>query len=151
MEFIGAPVTWRTQLYSLAETLHATPPLTPHLDSYTRALLLSQDRRPLFMTPWSNRKKESPRGYLRPATTLAWPGWKHKEISRKVDWHNSKEAGSRKVVYYCTTVLFFWFREYSYWIGYDLHRKRCVCVCGGGGGGGVAAPLPHQISQLIAI
>ncbi len=29
----------------------ATPPLPPHLGSYTRALLVSQDRRPLFVTP----------------------------------------------------------------------------------------------------
>jgi hypothetical protein len=40
-----------TQLYrySLAET--ATPPLPPHLGSYTRALLVSQDRPHLFVTP----------------------------------------------------------------------------------------------------
>jgi hypothetical protein len=35
------------QLYSLAET----PPPPPHLGSYTRALLVSQDRRHLFVTP----------------------------------------------------------------------------------------------------
>jgi hypothetical protein len=39
------------QLYSLAETPQPQP-LPPHLVSYTRALLVSQDRRHLFMTPW---------------------------------------------------------------------------------------------------
>ncbi len=33
----------------------ATPPLPPHLGSYTRALLASQDRRHLFVTPCLNR------------------------------------------------------------------------------------------------
>ncbi len=46
----GLLVTWCTQLYSLAETPQPPPP--PHLDSSTRALLVSQDRRHLFMTPW---------------------------------------------------------------------------------------------------
>jgi hypothetical protein len=45
--FIWAPCA---QLYSLAEN-PATPP-PPHLGSYTRALLVSQDRRHLFVTPW---------------------------------------------------------------------------------------------------
>ncbi len=31
------------------------PPLPPHLGSYTRALLVSQDRRHLFVTPLTNR------------------------------------------------------------------------------------------------
>ncbi len=39
MEFIGAPCA---QLYSLAET--PQPPPSPALGSYTRALLVSQDR-----------------------------------------------------------------------------------------------------------
>ncbi len=39
-----------------------------------------------------------------PGTTLAWPGWKQNKISVKVEWHDSKEAGSVKVVYYCTAV-----------------------------------------------
>ncbi len=30
----------------------ATPPISPHLDSYARALLVSKDRRHLFVTPW---------------------------------------------------------------------------------------------------
>jgi len=30
----------------------ATPPLSPHLGSNTRALLVSQERRHLFVTPW---------------------------------------------------------------------------------------------------
>jgi hypothetical protein len=38
--------TW----YSLTDTCNPTP--TPHLGSYTRALLVSQDRRHLFITPW---------------------------------------------------------------------------------------------------
>jgi hypothetical protein len=41
------------QLYSLAET-PATPPLLPHLGSYTRALLVSQYRRHLFVTSFYN-------------------------------------------------------------------------------------------------
>jgi hypothetical protein len=40
------------QLYSLSETLQL-PPFPPHLGSYTRALLVSQDRRHLFVTPWA--------------------------------------------------------------------------------------------------
>jgi hypothetical protein len=40
------------QLYSLAETPQpAPPPIPPHLGSYTRALLFSQDRRHLVVTP----------------------------------------------------------------------------------------------------
>jgi hypothetical protein len=37
------------QLFLLTETPQSTPP--PHLVSYTRALLVSQDRRHLFVTP----------------------------------------------------------------------------------------------------
>jgi hypothetical protein len=37
------------QLFSLAETPQL-PPLPPHLGSYTRALLVSQDRQHLFVT-----------------------------------------------------------------------------------------------------
>jgi hypothetical protein len=36
--------------YSLAATLQP-PPILPHWDSYTRALLVSKDRRHLFVTP----------------------------------------------------------------------------------------------------
>ncbi len=39
------------QLYSLAETPQL-PHLPRHLGSYTKALLVSQDRRHLFVTPW---------------------------------------------------------------------------------------------------
>ncbi len=42
------------QLYSLAETPQL-PLLPPHLGSYTMALLVSQDRRHLFVTPWCAR------------------------------------------------------------------------------------------------
>jgi hypothetical protein len=45
-KFIWAPCA---QLYSLAETTHPPPP--PDLGSYTRALLVSQDRRHLFVIP----------------------------------------------------------------------------------------------------
>jgi hypothetical protein len=38
------------QRYSLAENPQLPPP--PHLGSLTRALLVSQDRRHLFVTPW---------------------------------------------------------------------------------------------------
>ncbi len=38
-------------LYSLAET--PLPPPPPHFGSHTRALLVSQDRRHLFVTPWT--------------------------------------------------------------------------------------------------
>jgi hypothetical protein len=30
------------------------PPIPPHLDSYTRGLLVSQDRRHLFVTRWGD-------------------------------------------------------------------------------------------------
>ncbi len=33
-----------------------------------------------------------------PSTTLAWPGWKQPDIAVKVDRHDSKQAGSRKVM-----------------------------------------------------
>jgi hypothetical protein len=36
------------------------PPSPPHLDSYTRALLVSQDRQHLFMTPCRNTLKLGP-------------------------------------------------------------------------------------------
>jgi hypothetical protein len=39
-----------TAVYSLAETPQVSPPR--HLGSYTRARLVSQDRRHLFVTPW---------------------------------------------------------------------------------------------------
>ncbi len=45
-KFIWAPCV---QLYSLTETPQL-PPLPPHLGSYTRSLLVSQDRRHLFVT-----------------------------------------------------------------------------------------------------
>ncbi len=44
-EFIWTPCV---QLYSMAE---AWQPTHPHMGSYTRALLVSQDRRHLFKTP----------------------------------------------------------------------------------------------------
>ncbi len=40
------------QLYSLAKTLH--PPFPTHLGSYTRSLLVSNERRHLFVTPCYN-------------------------------------------------------------------------------------------------
>ncbi len=40
-----------TELYSLAETPQLSL-LSPHLGLYTRALLVSPDRRHLFVTPW---------------------------------------------------------------------------------------------------
>jgi hypothetical protein len=46
------------QLYSFAETPQL-PPIPPHWDSYTRALLVSQDRRHLFVTPWTSRSDSS--------------------------------------------------------------------------------------------
>ncbi len=45
------------QRHSSAET--PQPPLSPHLGSYTRALLVSQDRRHLFLTPWFTRTAET--------------------------------------------------------------------------------------------
>jgi hypothetical protein len=35
----------------LAEAQQPPPPIPPHLGSYTRALMASQDRRHLFVTP----------------------------------------------------------------------------------------------------
>ncbi len=50
-KFIWAPCA---QLYPFSETPQTTPPSHLHTnsDSFTRALLISQDRRHLFMTPW---------------------------------------------------------------------------------------------------
>ncbi len=42
------------QLHSLAKTPKPPPPLPPHLGSYTRTLLGSQERRNLFVTHWAN-------------------------------------------------------------------------------------------------
>jgi hypothetical protein len=50
LKYIWAPCA---QLYSLAESPQ-TQPLPPHLGSYTRPLLISQDRRHLFATLRSN-------------------------------------------------------------------------------------------------
>ncbi len=47
----GLYVTWCALLYSMAGTPEP-PALPPHLGSYMRALLVSQDRRHLFVTPW---------------------------------------------------------------------------------------------------
>jgi hypothetical protein len=47
-KLIWAPVY--VQLYSLAETPQLPP--SPPLGSYTRALLVSQKRQHLFVTPW---------------------------------------------------------------------------------------------------
>jgi hypothetical protein len=48
----GLHVTLCLQLYSLAETPQPPPPSPPHLDSNTRALLVSKYRRHLlFVTP----------------------------------------------------------------------------------------------------
>ncbi len=52
----GLYVTWCAQLYSLAETPQLPPP-SPHLDSYYEALLVSKDRRHLFVTPWYESRK----------------------------------------------------------------------------------------------
>jgi hypothetical protein len=41
------------QLYSLDKTQQPPPPPPPHLGSYKRVLLVSQDRRRLFVTPCS--------------------------------------------------------------------------------------------------
>ncbi len=51
-----------------------------------------------------SKRTSRPRGWG-VARLLAWPGWKQNEISVKVDYHDSKEADSRKVVYYCTSLL----------------------------------------------
>ncbi len=48
-EFIWTPCV---QLYVLIDWDPASPLLSPHLGSYTRALLVSQDRRHLFVFPW---------------------------------------------------------------------------------------------------
>jgi hypothetical protein len=48
MELIWAPCA---QLYSFAET-RTTPPIPRYMGSYTRALLVSQDRRHPFVTPF---------------------------------------------------------------------------------------------------
>jgi hypothetical protein len=55
MEFDLQSLFWApcAQLYSLAETPQPRPPPIPlHLGSYMRALLVSQDRRNLFVTLW---------------------------------------------------------------------------------------------------
>ncbi len=39
-------------VYSLAEIPKLPPPSPSHLGSYTRALLVSQDKRHFFVTPW---------------------------------------------------------------------------------------------------
>jgi hypothetical protein len=44
-----------TVVYSLAETPQLFPSPPPHLGSYTRALVVSQDRRHIFVTPWAAR------------------------------------------------------------------------------------------------
>jgi hypothetical protein len=46
------------QLYSLAENPQLHHPLPPHLGSYTRALLVRQERPDLVVTPcWGRLKK----------------------------------------------------------------------------------------------
>ncbi len=48
---------------------------------------------------------------------LAWPGWKQNKFSVKVEWHNSKEAGLVKVVYFYTTMFEFEITLTIYWNG----------------------------------
>ncbi len=48
-KFIWAPCA---QLFHWLRPLNNPPPSPPHLGSYTRALLVRQDRRHLFVTPW---------------------------------------------------------------------------------------------------
>ncbi len=50
----GLHVTWCAQLYSLAGTPQL-PPAPRIWTRITRALLVSKDRRHLFVTPWSRR------------------------------------------------------------------------------------------------
>ena len=57
------------QLYSLAETPQ-TPALPPRLCSYKRALLVSQDRRHLFVTPFNARID-----YIPPVRDLEFSLW----------------------------------------------------------------------------
>ncbi len=49
----GLHVTWCAQLYSLTELRPRNSPLPLHLDSY-REILVSKDRRHLFVSPWTN-------------------------------------------------------------------------------------------------
>ncbi len=56
----GIHVTWCAQLYSLAEAPQP-PPIPPLWDSYTRALLVSKNRRHLFVTPCCTRSKHKKR------------------------------------------------------------------------------------------
>jgi hypothetical protein len=64
-KFIWAPYV---QLYSLDETPQLSPP-PRNLGSYTRALLVSQDRRHLFETPWKKTHAHKPWLELAPATS----------------------------------------------------------------------------------
>ncbi len=43
---------WTAVIIGWDPTTPSPPPLPPHLDSYTRAILVSQDRRLIFVTPW---------------------------------------------------------------------------------------------------
>ncbi len=50
----------------------ATPPLPPHLDSYTRALFVSKDRRHLFVTPCSTMSWLRVKKFLSPRSIPLW-------------------------------------------------------------------------------
>ncbi len=69
------PLSSYVQLYSLAETPQL-PPLPPHLGSYTRALLVSQDRRHLFVTPGVRSSGNNSLCILASSSTI-WRSFEH--------------------------------------------------------------------------
>ncbi len=64
-------------------------PLPPHLGSYTWALLVSQDRRHLFVTPWEERRRR-----VRDREPLC-VGWAQPVVTEWARWLTSSSAGSR--------------------------------------------------------
>ncbi len=97
-------------VYSCAHGLrprNTPPPLPPHWGSNTRALLVSQDRRHLFVTPWLGQS---------PKILTEKGKWSVCNIAKFVAIFSSEKktkkqrlhAGSRRICKLCTGTTQFW-------------------------------------------
>ncbi len=103
----------------------ATPPLPPHFGSYTRALLVSQDRRHFFVTPWLNLSPP-PLPHL---SLIHGEGRLRKRKGGGHYWGHWSQFHDNKLVRYSLLILFPWdgskkptFPPFS--SGWNLNKKH---------------------------